>query len=49
MPPVSRSSDGVDSYRMKKKQGLIDKLLGFFEKYFGFNLMCVCMFSTILV
>lgn len=32
MPPVSRFGDGG---RAKKKQGVIDKLKAFFEKYFG--------------
>ena len=32
MPPVSRFGGGG---RAKKKQGVIDKLKGFFEKYFG--------------
>jgi len=31
MPPVSRFGEG----RAAKKQGIIEKLLGFFEKYFG--------------
>ena len=31
MPPVSRFGGG----RARKKQGLIERLLGFFEKYFG--------------
>ena len=32
MPPISRFGGGS---RAKKKQGIIDKLKGFFEKYFG--------------
>jgi type I restriction enzyme R subunit len=32
MPPVSRFGGGS---RAKKKQGLIDKLKTFFDKYFG--------------
>ena len=31
MPPVSRFGGG----REKKKQGIIDKLKAFFEKFFG--------------
>ena len=33
LPPISRFSDG--SNRALKKQTVIDKLKGFFEKYFG--------------
>ncbi len=32
MPPVSRFGGGN---RVEKKQGIIARLLGFFEKYFG--------------
>ena len=32
MPPVSRFGGGN---RAAKKQGIIDKLMAFFEKYFG--------------
>lgn len=32
MPPISRFGGGG---RAKKKQGVIDKLKAFFEKYFG--------------
>lgn len=33
MPPVSRFSG--EGNRVVKKQGIIDKLTGFFEKYLG--------------
>jgi type I restriction enzyme R subunit len=35
LPPVSRFFDSTGNSRTKKKQGVIEKLLGFFEKYFG--------------
>jgi type I restriction enzyme R subunit len=35
LPPVSRFSGGTGNSRTEKKQGIIEKLLGFFEKYFG--------------
>ena len=35
MPPVSRFGGGS---RAKKKQGIIGKLKGFFEKYFGLGI-----------
>jgi type I restriction enzyme R subunit len=35
LPPVSRFSGGAGSSRTEKKQGIIEKLLGFFEKYLG--------------
>ncbi len=35
MPPVSRFGGGN---RAKKKQGIIEKLKAFFEKYFGFGM-----------
>lgn len=34
MPPVSRFGGG----RTRKKQGVIDKLKAFFEKYFGLGI-----------
>jgi type I restriction enzyme R subunit len=33
LPPVS--SFGVEGGRAEKKQGIIDKLIAFFEKYLG--------------
>lgn len=35
MPPVSRFGGGS---RAKKKQGIIEKLKAFFEKYFGLGI-----------
>ena len=35
MPPVSRFGGGGSGSRDKKKQTVIEKLKGFFEKYFG--------------
>jgi type I restriction enzyme R subunit len=35
LPPVSRFSGGTGSSRTEKKQGIIEKLLQFFEKYLG--------------
>ena len=37
MPPVSRFGGG--GARAKKKQGVVDKLKGFFERFFGIGEM----------
>ena len=38
MPPMSRFGGG-NRNRAGKKQGIIDKLRGFFEKYFGLGIV----------
>ena len=35
MPPVSRFGGGAGGNRQQKKQGIIEKMSAFFEKYFG--------------